>query len=131
MTQTLSKMISQHPDSAQALGGVGADWLTYGALRKLSAKIGKQLHSSGLGRTDRVAIVLPNGPEMAAAFIALAQWVVTAPLNPNYTQDEFLFYFNDLKSKAVVLPEGYCGPALAAAQALGTCLLYTSPSPRD
>ena len=89
MTQTLSKMISQHPDSAPALGGTGADWLSYGALRKLSAEIGKQLHSSGLGRTDRVAIVLPNGSEMAAAFITLAQWVVTAPLNPNYTKDEF------------------------------------------
>ena len=31
MTQTLSKMISQHPDNAPALGGTGADWLSYGA----------------------------------------------------------------------------------------------------
>jgi hypothetical protein len=28
--------------------------------------------SSGCGRGDRVAIVLPNGPEMAAAFVALS-----------------------------------------------------------
>ena len=129
MTHTLSKMILQHPDTALALGGVGADWLTYGALRKLSVEIGHQLHSCGLGRTDRVAIVLPNGPEMAAAFITLAQWVVTAPLNPNYTQDEFSFYFKDLKSKAVVLPEGYSGPALSAAQALGTKVLRLKPTP--
>ena len=73
--------------------------------------------------------MLPNGPEMAAAFITLAQWVVTAPLNPNYTQDEFSFYFNDLKSKAVVLPDGYSGPALAAAQALGTLVLRLKPTP--
>lgn len=130
MAQTLSTMLSKHPDNAPALGGIGADWLTYGALRKLSAEIGKQLHSCGLGRTDRVAIVLPNGPEMAATFVTLAQWVVTAPLNPNYTQDEFCFYFNDLKSKAVVLPEGYSGPALAAAQALGTLILRLKPTPQ-
>ena len=129
MTHTLSKMILQHPDTALALGGVGADWLTYGVLRKLSVEIGHQLHSCGLGRTDRVAIVLPNGPEMAAAFITLAQWVVTAPLNPLYTQDEFSFYFKDLKSKAVVLPEGYSGPALSAAQALGTMVLRLKPTP--
>ena len=129
MTQTLSKMISQHPDTALALGGVEADWLTYGALRTLSAEIGNQLHSCGLGRTDRVAIVLPNGPEMAAAFVTLAQWVVTAPLNPNYTKDEFSFYFKDLKSKAVVLAEEYSGPALDAAQALGTLVLRLKPLP--
>ncbi|MGB0607844.1 MAG: acyl--CoA ligase [Paracoccaceae bacterium] len=129
MTQTLSKMISQHPDTALALGGVEADWLTYGTLRTLSAEIGNQLHSCGLGRTDRVAIVLPNGPEMAAAFVTLAQWVVTAPLNPNYTKDEFSFYFKDLKSKAVVLPEDYSGPALDAAQALGTVVLRLKPLP--
>lgn len=130
MTQTLSTMLSKHPDSAPALGGIGADWLTYGALRKLSAEIGNKLHSCGLGRTDRVAIVLPNGPEMAATFVTLAQWVVTAPLNPNYTKDEFLFYFKDLNSKAVVLPEGYSGPALAAAQALGTLILRLKPTPQ-
>ena len=130
MTQTLSKMLSKHPDTALALGGMGADWLTYGALRTLSAEIGDQLHSSGLGRTDRVAIVLPNGPEMAAAFVTLAQWMVTAPLNPNYTKDEFSFYFKDLKSKAVVLPEGYSGPALAAAQELGTLVLRLKPTPQ-
>ncbi len=129
MTQTLSKMISQHPDTALALGGVEADWLTYGALRTISTEIGNQLHSCGLGRTDRVAIVLPNGPEMAAAFVTLAQWVVTVPLNPNYTKDEFSFYFKDLKSKSVVLPEEYSGPALDAAQALGTLVLRLKPLP--
>ena len=130
MAQTLSTMLSKHPDNAPALGSIGADWLTYGALRKLSAEIGNKLHSCGLGRTDRVAIALPNGPEMAATFVTLAQWVVTAPLNPNYTQDEFSFYFNDLKSKAVVLSEGYSGPALAAAQALGTLILRLKPTPQ-
>jgi hypothetical protein len=31
------------------------------------------LNARGIGRGDRVAIVLPNGPEMAAAFIAVAR----------------------------------------------------------
>ena len=129
MTQTLSEMISKHPESALALGGIDADWLTYGALRKLGVLIGKQLHSCGLGRGDRVAIVLPNGPEMASAFITCAQWVVTAPLNPNYTKDEFLFYLNDLNSKAIVVPEGYDGPALSAALELNIMILRLGACP--
>ena len=32
-----------------------------------------RLNALGIGRNDRVAIVLPNGPEMAAAFIAIAR----------------------------------------------------------
>ncbi len=33
----------------------------------------KTLNKSGLNLNDRVAIVLPNGPEMAVAFLAVAE----------------------------------------------------------
>ena len=52
---------------------------------------------SGIGRGDRVAIVLPNGPEMATAFLAVAAGATTAPLNPAYRADEFEFYLTDLE----------------------------------
>ena len=42
------------------------------------------LNAIGIGRGDRVAIVLPNGPEMAASFVAIACGATTAPLNPAY-----------------------------------------------
>jgi thioesterase domain-containing protein len=35
-------------------------------------------------------VVLPNGPEMAAAFAAIASCAACAPLNPNYTRFEAL-----------------------------------------
>ena len=73
----------------------------------------------GIGRGDRVAIVLPNGPEMATAFIAIAQVATTAPLNPAYRQEEYEFYLADLKAKSIVLADGYDGPAFAAAARLG------------
>jgi acyl-CoA synthetase (AMP-forming)/AMP-acid ligase II len=44
-----------------------------------------------IGATERVAIVLPNGPEMAVAFVTVAQSATTAPLNPAYKEDEFAF----------------------------------------
>ena len=46
------------------------------------ADIAGQLNARGVGRGDRVAIVLPNGPEMATAFLAVAATATTAPLNP-------------------------------------------------
>ena len=45
-----------------------------------------------MGRNDRLAIVLANGPEMASCFISAACGVATAPLNPAYRADEFEFY---------------------------------------
>ena len=41
--------------------------------------------------------VLPNGPEMASSFIAVASGTSSAPLNPAYRADEFEFYLDDLK----------------------------------
>ncbi|MBA3324673.1 MAG: AMP-binding protein, partial [Rhodobacteraceae bacterium] len=68
-------------------------------------------------------IVLPNGPEMAAAFLAIAQSAAAAPLNPAYRLDEFIFHLEDLQAKALVLPAGYDGPALEAARRRGLILL--------
>ena len=38
----------------------------------------------GIARHDRVVVVLPNGPEMALAFLTVAASAVCAPLNPAY-----------------------------------------------
>ncbi len=114
---TLASLIADHPDGANALGAPDRDYLTYGGLRRLSEDVRAALNASGVGRGDRVAIVLPNGPEMAAAFITIAQTATTAPLNPAYREDEYAFYLGDLNAKAIVLAEGDDGPAYVAARA--------------
>ncbi len=124
MLTTISALLAPHADETFAIGAPGRAWLTYGGLRALSASVAASLHGAGIGRGDRVAIVLPNGPEMAAAFVAIAQAAVTAPLNPAYREDEFAFYLEDLKAKAIVLEAGYDGPAFAAAQKLGLAILW-------
>ena len=101
--------------------------MSYGELRELSDTVAKSLHEAGIGRGDRVAIVLPNGPEMAAAFVTIAQAAVTAPLNPAYREDEFAFYLDDLKARAVVLLEGDDGPAAAAAKRLDIGIVRLVP----
>ena len=60
--------------------------------------------------------MLPNGPDMAAAFVAVAAAVTAAPLNPAYREDEFHFYMEDLKAKALIVEEGSASPAIAAAR---------------
>ena len=70
--------------------------LSYGGLRRQADRTVDGLNARGIGRGDRVAIVLPNGPEMASAFVSIAAGAATAPLNPAYRQPEFEFYLEDL-----------------------------------
>ena len=43
--------------------------------------------------------------------------VTAAPLNPAYREDEFHFYMDDLKARALLVEEGSTSPAIAAAMA--------------
>jgi acyl-coenzyme A synthetase/AMP-(fatty) acid ligase len=72
-------LIEQRPADTVALLAPGRQWLTYGALLSLSDKIAGALSARGIGAGHRLAIVLPNGPEMAAAFLICANVCTTAP----------------------------------------------------
>ena len=91
---------------APAIGAPERSALTFDGLRRLARDTADSLNAMGIGRNDRVAIVLPNGPEMAAAFVAIASAATTAPLNPTYRAEEFEFYIGDLDAKALVLDAG-------------------------
>jgi acyl-CoA synthetase (AMP-forming)/AMP-acid ligase II len=41
-----------------------------------------QLNAAGIGRGDRLAVVLSNGPDMAVCFLVVAMGAGCAPLNP-------------------------------------------------
>jgi acyl-CoA synthetase (AMP-forming)/AMP-acid ligase II len=127
MTDTLAALIGAQDGTLPALGAPGRDWMDYAGLRTLAGEVAAALHGAGVGRGDRVAIVLPNGPEMAAAFVTVAQVAVTCPLNPAYKEDEFAFYLEDLKAKAILLIEGEDGPAFAAAEGLGLSVIRVVP----
>jgi acyl-coenzyme A synthetase/AMP-(fatty) acid ligase len=45
--------------------------MIFGQLADFISASGRRLNSLGVGRGDRVAVVLPNGPEMALAFLAV------------------------------------------------------------
>ena len=126
--QRLEDLIQQHPDTANAIGAPGRGWMRYGELKALTQSVRQALRSAGIGASDRVAIVLPNGPEMATAFVTVAQSATTAPLNPAYKEDEFAFYLEDLKARAIILEAGYDGPARAAAKRFDMTVLELTAS---
>ena len=125
--RTLQNLLAAAPDEAVALSAPGAAPLSFGRLRALAQETVAALNGFGVGRGDRVAIVLSNGPEMAAAFLGVAQGAAAAPLNPAYKLDEFEFYMEDLKAKALVVEAGSASPAIEAAKKLGVLVLTLTP----
>jgi len=72
----------------------------------------------GIGRGDRVASALPQGPETAVCYLGVASCAIYAPLNPDYTEAEFRAYLTKLRPKAIILPAGNKGAARSSAEAL-------------
>jgi acyl-CoA synthetase (AMP-forming)/AMP-acid ligase II/acyl carrier protein len=97
--------------------------LSFRMLQQQIRQTARQLQAHGVGREDRVALVLPNGPEAAACFLAVAGAAVAAPLNPGYRAPEFDFYLADLRARAVIVPADSDGPALAVARDRGLTVL--------
>ncbi len=120
---SLTAMLAAGADAAPALAAPGRAPLSFAALRALIADTLASLNALGIGRNDRVAIVLANGPEMAACFTACACGVTSAPLNPGYRADEFEFYLSDLSAKALIVEQSSTSPAIAVAEKLGVRVL--------
>src|SRR5215469_9254243 len=93
--------------------------IAYGDLLRHCDETVARLNAAGIGRGDRVAVVLANGPEMAACFIAVAMAATCAPLNPAYREAEFELYLGDLRPRALIIEAGATSPAIGVAQALG------------
>ena len=112
---TIHELLQAGDGDSIAISGIARRHLTYDGLRDLTSETLETLNRLGIGRNDRVAIVLPNGPEMATAFIAIASCATTAPLNPSYTLEEYDFYLSDLNARALLVEKGSDSPAVAAA----------------
>ena len=106
-----------------AIAAPGRESLDFAGLRRHVESTVGALNGFGIGRNDRVAIVLPNGPEMASAFVSVACGATAAPLNPAYRQPEYEFYLSDLSAKALILEAGSDSPARVAAADLGIPVL--------
>jgi len=120
---TISQLLTTGRDDDIAIAAPDRAPLTYRGLRENVDRTLSALNRHGIGRNDRVAIVLPNGPDMASAFVSITAGATTAPLNPAYLEEEFRFYLSDLGAKALVVDKGSASPAVSAAADLGIPVL--------
>ena len=112
---------------AVAIAGLGHPPLSFRRLLIHAEQAAKTLNTLGIGRNDRVAMVTPNGPEMASAFLAVSSAATFAPLNPSCRTNEFDFYLTDLGAKALIVQSSADSPAIAVAQKHSIAIIELSP----
>jgi acyl-CoA synthetase (AMP-forming)/AMP-acid ligase II/thioesterase domain-containing protein/acyl carrier protein len=115
--QVVKQAAKKSPDAA-ALMAPERQPLSFAGLCALIESVEQDLNRLGIGRQDRVAVVLANGPELAVSFLAVSAAATCAPLNPAYRENEFAFYLEDLSARALIVEQGVDSPARAAAAQL-------------
>jgi acyl-CoA synthetase (AMP-forming)/AMP-acid ligase II/acetyltransferase-like isoleucine patch superfamily enzyme/acyl carrier protein len=126
--QVLEYWAEQVPESIAIIAPESPP-LPYGRLFRQVRNIVESLRAFGLNRNDRVATVLPNGPEMAVSFIGIACGATCAPLNPSYRANEFEFYLSDVNAKALILRAEMDSPARDVAKKLAIPVIELTPTP--
>jgi oxalate---CoA ligase len=104
------------PDSGQVL--------TYAQTAARVEALAQRLAGLGVRRGDRVALALPNGPDVVLLLLAVtALGAAAAPLNPAYTETEFTFFLTDIAPRLMLVPASGAVAASAAAASAETPLV--------
>jgi acyl-CoA synthetase (AMP-forming)/AMP-acid ligase II/acyl carrier protein len=129
----LEDLLAYHGRTApdrEAILAPGRPPMTYGALWACAKETVRGLRSVGVGRSDRVAVVLPDGPETAATLISVAAGAVCVPLNPGFTADEWHRYFGELRVAALLTRPDIDSASRGVALALDIPVVDLSTAPR-
>ena len=122
VTETLQELLQRQAKANPAGTAILAPGRAELCCRDLSlfvGQIGQQLRDFGVCTNDSIAVVLPNGPEMATTFLATASAGISAPLNPGYLEGEFEFYLRDLNARLVIVGADMDSPVREVAARMG------------
>jgi oxalate---CoA ligase len=114
--ETLGALTQCGGDQAVAISAAdGSGAWSYEQLAADVESLAGRLRTLGVERGQRVALSLPNGPEFVRLLLAIVSLgAAAAPLNPEYTQNEYAFYLGDLDPLLFLLPAGELAAARAA-----------------
>ena len=85
--------------------GLGRSW-TFSQLQQDANRLSRVLSANGVGRGDRVAIVLPQRYETAVAYMAVLQMgAVAMPLSMLFGPEALSFRINDSQARVAVCDE--------------------------
>jgi acyl-CoA synthetase (AMP-forming)/AMP-acid ligase II len=124
-TFVLQNVAKWHDDPA-FIDAASGRTLTFGQVAEGARRVASSLAAKGFRKGDVFAIFLPNVPEYAVAFHAVAMLggIVTTS-NPLYTADEFAFQLRDTKAKFVLTIAMFADKVSAATKGTSVQEIFT------
>jgi len=108
LVDIVRKRASEHPQTP-AMHFKGRE-LSYGLIETESNALAESLKELGVAPGDRVAMLMPNSPQMIIG--ELAVWktgAIVVPLNPLYTENELAYALNECGAETVIVLSAFYG----------------------
>jgi len=102
ITDLVTRWAQSHPDRT-ALVMPDETILNYGDLETAFTSVSRFLSDRGLNRKKRIAVIMPNGPEMVVAFLAITQVAIYVPLNPDLSTNELVRHLDITGADAIMV----------------------------
>jgi acyl-CoA synthetase (AMP-forming)/AMP-acid ligase II len=118
--------IARHDPRSPALLAPGRAPLSYGALLHEIARNVHALAAAGYGQGARVALAMPNGPELAALFLALIDCTTAVPLDPVVDEATCRHLLTTMRVDALIVASDAETTAVRVARDLGVALVRAS-----
>ena len=110
----LEQAVARNPD--KTFVEIAGAALTYREFHRRARQTAGMFQELGIGRGDRVCLLLPNGPEFLYCWFGLALLgAISVPVNTAYKRDETAFILQDAAAKAIVAHQSLAAVAAAAA----------------
>ena len=106
-SNTLAHLLNPSNPSDDAIIIPDGPTISYSQYADEIERVAGILAGAGVMPGRPVSIILPNSLEFMILFLAVAQaGAVAAPLNSEYTIEEFKFFMQDANSQLAIVPEG-------------------------
>jgi len=131
---TIVEIIARHSrrtPNALAILAPGRTPLTFRALADQIDSAIRALAAAGFRRGSRVALALPDGPEVAVALLAVTGSATCVPLNPALDEASCRAAIQASRIDALIVPAGDDTPAVRAANALTVPIIRLAFTPVD
>ncbi|MFO0809791.1 MAG: non-ribosomal peptide synthetase [Gemmataceae bacterium] len=103
--------------------------LTYRQIWNQVEQLARRLNTLGLGRGDRIAVILPDSSEAIVTLLGVSACATAAPLNPAYQVNEFVKYLSELQPRALIIAAGQDTVAREVAVRQGISVLELNAHP--
>lgn len=102
LMDVVSETARQYPERPLLL--FKGNSISYGELERLSDTLAAALAKLGIQKGDRVALLLPNSPQLVIGeFGCWKAGAIAVPMNPLYTESELEFAFNECGAETTIV----------------------------